>query len=54
MVEKARLLVPQIPLDTNIEDIARILECEDMVGAILVGGSFGGMAIAAGLPVWEH
>ncbi|MEZ4617340.1 MAG: alpha/beta fold hydrolase [Caldilineaceae bacterium] len=43
--ERAHLLNPQVGLDTHIDDIAALLEYEDLHNVILVGHSYGGMVI---------
>lgn len=43
--ERAHLLVPQIDLDTHIEDILGVLHWEDLEQVILCGHSYGGMVI---------
>jgi len=43
--ERAHLLAPAISLDTHIDDIANVLEYEDLRDVILVGHSYGGMII---------
>lgn len=45
--EKAHLLSPQITLETWIDDIVNLLNCEDLSKVILVGHSQGGMVIQA-------
>jgi pimeloyl-ACP methyl ester carboxylesterase len=44
--ERAHLLTPQVGLDTHIEDVAALLEYEDLAGVVLVGHSYAGMVIA--------
>jgi pimeloyl-ACP methyl ester carboxylesterase len=43
--ERKHLVRPDIDLDTHIEDIASLLEMEDLSDVILVGHSYGGMVI---------
>ncbi|WP_395329005.1 alpha/beta hydrolase [Novosphingobium sp. BL-8H] len=43
--DRKHLLSPDIDLDTHIDDIAQLLEYEDLTDAILVGHSYGGMVI---------
>jgi pimeloyl-ACP methyl ester carboxylesterase len=45
MGEHTHQLHPGIDLDTHIDDVANLLQWEDMTGAILVGHSYGGMVI---------
>ena len=45
MGEHAHLLSRQITLDTHIEDVSSHIETEELTGVILVGHSYGGMAI---------
>lgn len=44
--ERAHLLNPQIDLSTHIQDIAAVLEYEDLRDVVLVGHSYAGMVIA--------
>ncbi len=44
--DRAHLARPDVGLDTHVEDIVRVLTCEDVSEAILVGTSSGGMVIA--------
>jgi pimeloyl-ACP methyl ester carboxylesterase len=44
--ERSHLLNPQIDLNTHIQDIAAVLEYEDLQEVILVGHSYSGMVIA--------
>jgi pimeloyl-ACP methyl ester carboxylesterase len=46
MGERAHLAGPEVGLDTHIEDVDRVLSCEDLRDVILVGNSSGGMVIA--------
>ncbi|GJD49476.1 Haloalkane dehalogenase [Methylobacterium crusticola] len=43
--ERAHLLSRQITIDTHIRDVASLIEMEDLTGAVLVGHSYGGMAV---------
>jgi pimeloyl-ACP methyl ester carboxylesterase len=43
--ERSHLASPDINLNTHIQDIALVLECEDLNQVILVGHSYGTMAI---------
>ncbi|QDK34631.1 alpha/beta fold hydrolase [Sphingomonas sp. IC081] len=43
--DRKHLLGPAIDLDTHIDDIAQLLEYEDLREVILVGHSYGGMVI---------
>ena len=44
--ERAHLLTSQVGLDTHIQDVAAVLEYEDLKDVILVGHSYGGMVIS--------
>ena len=44
--ERAHLLNPQVDLNTHIQDVAAVLEYEDLRNVVLVGHSYGGMVIA--------
>jgi pimeloyl-ACP methyl ester carboxylesterase len=44
--ERAHLLRRDVGLDTHIEDIVGVLECEDLLAVILVGHSFAGMVVS--------
>jgi pimeloyl-ACP methyl ester carboxylesterase len=46
--ERVHLLSPNINLDTHIQDILGVLECEDLNDVILIGHSYGGM-VATGV-----
>jgi pimeloyl-ACP methyl ester carboxylesterase len=41
--ERAHLLTPEVDLETHIQDVLAVLECEDLRDVILVGHSYGGM-----------
>jgi pimeloyl-ACP methyl ester carboxylesterase len=43
--ERAHLANPQVNLNTHIQDIVGVLECEDLRDVILVGHSYGSMVI---------
>jgi pimeloyl-ACP methyl ester carboxylesterase len=43
--ERRHLARPDIDLDTHIEDIASLLEMEDLRDVVLVGHSYGGMVV---------
>ena len=43
--ERAHLLSRQITLDTFVQDVVGLLEAEELEDAVLVGHSFGGIAI---------
>jgi pimeloyl-ACP methyl ester carboxylesterase len=43
--ERAHLANPETGLDTHIQDIVGVLECEDLSQVILVGHSYGSMVI---------
>jgi pimeloyl-ACP methyl ester carboxylesterase len=43
--ERSHLFGPDINLNTHIQDIALVLQCEDLNQVILVGHSYGAMAI---------
>lgn len=45
--ERAHLLTPTVSLETMIQDVINVLECEELQDVILVGHSFGGMPISA-------
>ena len=45
LADRKHLLSPAINLDTHITDVANLLEYEEMTGVVLVGHSYGGMAI---------
>ena len=44
--DRAHLLNPGIDLDTHIQDVAALLEFEDLQEVVLVGHSYGGMVIS--------
>ncbi|MFT8243368.1 alpha/beta fold hydrolase [Roseomonas sp. BN140053] len=46
--ERAHLVHPMIDLDTHIQDVLGVIECEDLRELILVGHSYGGM-VATGV-----
>jgi pimeloyl-ACP methyl ester carboxylesterase len=43
--ERAHLLSRQITVDTHIDDVANVIETEELRNVILVGHSYGGMAV---------
>jgi pimeloyl-ACP methyl ester carboxylesterase len=43
--ERARLARPDIGLNIHVEDVANLLEYEDLSGVVLVGNSSSGMVI---------
>jgi pimeloyl-ACP methyl ester carboxylesterase len=43
--ERAHLASPEIDLNTHIQDVVGVLECEDLQKVILVGHSYGGIVI---------
>lgn len=43
--ERAHLLAPSVDLETHIQDVLGVLQCEDLGRVILVGHSYGGMVI---------
>jgi pimeloyl-ACP methyl ester carboxylesterase len=43
--ERSHLASPAVDLSTHIQDIANLIEWEDLCGAVLVGHSYGGMVI---------
>ena len=43
--ERAHLLSKSITLDTHIADVAQLIEAEELLDAVLVGHSYGGMVI---------
>lgn len=43
--ERAHLLTASVDLETHIQDIAGVLEVEDLNGVILVGHSYGGIPV---------
>lgn len=45
LADRAHVLSQAIDLDTHIDDVAGLLEFEDLTQAILVGHSYGGMVI---------
>ena len=47
MGERAHLLSQAITIDTFVEDLVGVIECEELVDVVLVGHSFGGVAISA-------
>jgi len=45
MGERSHLMSRQITVDTHIGDVANVIETEELSGVILVGHSYGGMAV---------
>jgi hypothetical protein len=45
--ERAHLAVAPINLDTHVEDIVRVLECEDLRDDVLCSHSYGGMVVGS-------
>lgn len=43
--ERAHLLSRQITVDTHIDDVASVIETNELSGVVLVGHSYGGMAV---------
>lgn len=43
--ERAHLLTASVDLETHIQDIAGVLEVEELNGVILVGHSYGGIPV---------
>ena len=44
--ERRHLISPQINLDTHIEDVVNLLECEELDQVVLVGHSYAGIVIS--------
>jgi len=44
--ERAHLAVAPVNLDTHIEDIVQVLQCEDLHDVVLCGHSYGGLVVA--------
>ncbi|HEX5166554.1 MAG TPA: alpha/beta hydrolase [Thermomicrobiales bacterium] len=44
--ERAHLATPEVDLDTHINDIVNVMTYEDLRDVVLVGWSYGGMAVA--------
>jgi len=44
--ERAHLAHEEIDLNTHVQDVVAVLECEDLSGVILVGHSYAGMVIS--------
>ena len=44
--ERSHLLSRQITVDTHIEDVAKVIETDDIRDIVLVGHSYGGMSVA--------
>lgn len=45
--DKARLLGPEVGLDTHVDDIVRLIMDEDLTDVILVGHSYAGLVISS-------
>lgn len=45
MGERSHLLHPEIDLDTHIQDVVNVIECEELNEIVLCGHSYGGMVI---------
>ncbi len=45
VADRAHLLTKDVALSTHVEDVARLLELEDLREVVLVGHSYGGMVI---------
>jgi pimeloyl-ACP methyl ester carboxylesterase len=45
--ERAHLLTAQIDLQTHVQDVQQLMECEELQDVILVGHSYAGMIITA-------
>ncbi len=43
--ERAHLLSTSIDVDTHVQDVVAVLECEDLRGVILVGHSYAGLLL---------
>lgn len=43
--ERAHLLTPETDLETHINDITSVIECEELKDVVLVGHSYGGMVV---------
>ena len=43
--ERAHLVHPMVDLETHIQDVLSVIECEDLHDVILVGHSYGGMVV---------
>ena len=53
--ERAHQLSKQVTLDTHIADVARVIEAEELLDAVLVGHSYGGMVITGVADrLWAH
>lgn len=44
--ERAHLATPMVDLDTHIQDVKRMITCEDLKPVILIGHSYGGMVVS--------
>ncbi|QUQ65954.1 alpha/beta hydrolase [Kutzneria sp. CA-103260] len=45
--DKAHLLGPEVGLDTHVDDIAELIEREDLTDVVLVGHSYAGLVISS-------
>jgi pimeloyl-ACP methyl ester carboxylesterase len=45
--ERAHLLTPEVGLDTHVQDVAGVLEAEDLADVVLVGHSYAGLVVDA-------
>ncbi|WP_369362670.1 alpha/beta fold hydrolase [Streptomyces sp. CG4] len=45
--DKAHLLSPEVGLDTHVEDVAKLLQEEDLTEVVLVGHSYAGLVISS-------
>lgn len=45
--DRAHLIAPTVSLDTHVQDIAGLIETEDLHSVVLVGHSYGGIVISA-------
>lgn len=46
LCDRAEQLTPEVGLDTHVDDVAGLLEGEDLTDAVLCGHSYGGMVVA--------
>jgi pimeloyl-ACP methyl ester carboxylesterase len=44
--ERSHLAVAPVNLDTHVEDIVQVLQCEDLHDVVLVGHSYGGLVVS--------
>ncbi len=45
LADRAHLLSPDLGLETHVQDVARLIEYEDLRDVVLVGHSYGGMVV---------